>query len=118
MGRIVHFEIPSDKPEVSTAFYSKVFGWNFMKWGEQEYWLATTGDDKEPGINGAIMKKRDPNQPVTNNISVGDIDSAIRSIEENGGHIVVPKTEIPTIGYYAYFKDLDGNILGVMQNTK
>jgi predicted enzyme related to lactoylglutathione lyase len=118
MDRITHFEIPSDKPEVSTKFYSDVFGWKCTKWGEHEYWLVATGEDKQPGINGAIMKKRDPKQPVVNSINVKDIDATIKAIETNGGKIVVPKGSIPGVGYLAYFTDPDGNIHGVIQEDK
>lgn len=118
MARVVHFEIPSDKPEAAIDFYRKVFGWKIDKFGSFDYWLAITGDEKAPGINGAIMKKNSPQQPVTNSISVPDLDASIRDIESNGGRIVVPKTPIPGVGYYAYFTDLDGNIMGVMQEDK
>jgi len=118
MARVVHFEIPTDKPEESINFYSKVFGWKMTKFGNFDYWLAGTGDEKEPGINGAIMKKNHPGQPVTNSIKVEDIDVSIKDIEVAGGKIVVPKTPIPSIGYFAYFTDLDGNIMGVMQDDK
>lgn len=116
MARIIHFEIPADNPETSIQFYQKAFGWQINNWGDQEYWMATTGTDNEPGINGAIMKKRDPLQPVTITIGVDNIDEAIKSVELNGGAIVFPKTVIPAMGYYAYFKDPDGNIIGLMQN--
>lgn len=113
MGRIVHFEIPSENPETSMAFYAKVFGWKFERFGEQQYWLAITGNDKEPGINGAIMKRMDPRQPVANHIAVEDIDASMKQVETSGGTIVVPKTAVPSVGYYCFFKDLDGNIFGM-----
>lgn len=43
MSRIIHFEIPATNPEQTIEFYSKTFGWTFTKWGEEEYWLVTTG---------------------------------------------------------------------------
>ena len=116
MGRVVHFEIPSDNPENSVEFYSKCFGWTVNQWGAEAYWLATTGEEDKPGINGAIMKKRDPAQPVVSTIEVDSIDKAIFRIENYGGKIVVPKMAVPTVGWLAYFKDPDGNIFGVMQN--
>ena len=115
MSRIVHFEIPATNPEQSIDFYSKTFGWTFSRWGEEEYWLVTTGDNTNPGINGAILKRRDPTMPVVNTIDVADIDAAILSVEANGGIIVVPKSSIPTMGHLCYFKDPDGVIHGMMQ---
>lgn len=117
-NRVTHFEIPSDNPEKMMEFFKTAFGWNYMQFGTESYWLAITGDEKSPGINGAIMKKRDPNQPMVNSISVADINVAIKNIETSGGLIVVPKMPIPGVGWLAYFKDPDGNIHGIMQDDK
>jgi predicted enzyme related to lactoylglutathione lyase len=64
MRRIVHFDLPADDPNRAQKFYSEVFGWKFAKWdGPMEYWMITTGDEKEPGINGCRM---DPSSKMTN----------------------------------------------------
>ncbi len=115
MSRITHFEIPSENPEVSMKFYADTFGWVFQQFGEQQYWMVTTGSDDQAGINGAIMKQNHPDQPVTNSIHVQNIDDSVKMIETNGGTIVVPKMAIPTVGWVAYFKDPDQNIFGVWQ---
>jgi uncharacterized protein len=117
-NRITHFEIPSDNPEKAMEFYKKVFQWQFVKFGDDPYWLVMTGDQSQPGINGGLMKKRDPRQPVVNSISVNNIDETIKSIEEAGGKIVVPKIPIPSVGWLAYFMDTDANIHGIMQDDK
>ncbi len=54
MNRVNHFEIYTPDPEAVGPFYGEVFGWQFQKFegGPMEYWLVTTGDDPEPGING------------------------------------------------------------------
>lgn len=115
-NRVVHFEIPCDNPEKTIEFFKNVFGWNFQQFGDEGYWLAITGDEKEPGINGGIMKKRDPKQPVVNSIGVDNLDESAKKIEATGGKIVVPKMAIPTVGWLAYFTDPDGNIHGLYQN--
>ncbi|ELR72809.1 glyoxalase [Fulvivirga imtechensis AK7] len=115
MARVVHFEIPAADPEVSVRFYKNVFGWEFSKWGDEEYWLAKTGEDDLPGINGAIMKQRDPAQPVVNTVEVPDLEKAIEAIEKHKGQIVAPKMAVPTVGWLAYFKDPGGYISGIMQ---
>lgn len=61
MPRVVHFELSADNPDRAVKFYTKVFNWKIEKWaGPQDYWLITTGGEKEPGINGAIMQRSDP----------------------------------------------------------
>jgi uncharacterized protein len=116
MNRPVHFEIPANEPEKVMEFFKKTFGWNFQQFGTEQYWVVMTGDEKTPGINGGLMKRRDPNQPIVNSIDVPNIEEAIQNITKNGGTIVVPKMPIPTVGWMAYFKDPDGNIHGVYQN--
>ena len=114
-NRVVHFEIPSDKPEKAIAFFQIVFGWNFQKLGTEDYWLATTVDENSPGINGALMKKKDPRQPVVNTILVENIEDHIKKIESAGGKIVVSKMPLPDVGYLAYFMDTDNNIHGIWE---
>ena len=116
MPRPIHFEIPADDPERIGSFYQTVFGWTVQKWeGPTPYWLITTGPDGEPGINGGLLKKRDPEQPCVNTVGVGNLDEAMASVTGNGGTICVPKMPIPGIGWLAYGKDPEGNIFGMMQ---
>jgi len=58
MNRVTHFEIYTNDPQAVQPFYQDVFGWKFNKFegGPIEYWLVTTGDDKEPGINGGMTR--------------------------------------------------------------
>jgi len=114
-NRVVHFEIPCDDPEKTMKFFSEAFGWTFQQFGNVEYWSATTGDEKSPGINGGIMKKKDPRQPIANSIEVINLEEAIAKVENAGGKIVVPKMAIPSVGWLAYFTDPDGNIHGLYQ---
>lgn len=118
MARVVHFEIPVDDPDRSIHFYSEIFGWTFHKWeGPQDYWLIGTGDDREPGINGGLLR-RNHGQPMANTIDVPDVDEYTRKIEHKGGTIVVPKMAIPGVGHLAYFKDPDGNMFGIMERDE
>ena len=48
-------------------------------------------------------------------IAVPSVDEFIKKIESVGGKIFVPKTTVPGIGYYAYFRDTEGNTLGIAQ---
>ena len=58
MKRVVHFEISADDPERAADFYRNVFGWEIAKWeGPIDYWLITTGDEKYPGIDGALKDR-------------------------------------------------------------
>ena len=117
MPRVIHFELTADDPERATQFYSKVFGWQIQKWdGQQDYWLITTGEAGTPGIDCAIMRRGDFSAPVINTIDVPSVDEFVAKVTANGGSVVAPKMPIPGIGYFAYCKDTEGNMFGVMQN--
>jgi uncharacterized protein len=116
MSRVIHFEIPAADPEKLSAFYQKVFGWKFDKWpGPMEYWMVTTGKEGEPGINGGMMKKPGGIASTTNTIGVDSVDNAVAAVLKAGGKNIMPKTPIPTVGYFAYCEDTEGNMFGVMQ---
>src|SRR4030042_39933 len=105
MSRVVHFEISADQPERAVQFYSSVFGWKINKWSNENYWLATTGDESEPGIDGAIQTRSDPNATTVNTIDVESVEDSVARIQDCGGTILQPKTVIPGIGYWALCKD-------------
>lgn len=117
MPRVVHFEIPCDDTDRAVRFYQDVFAWQINRWdGPQDYWLVTTGDNDQPGINGGLLRRAHPGQPVVNTINVPAVDECISRVVAHGGEVVMPKTPIPGIGWLAYFKDTEGNIFGVMQD--
>ena len=103
MSRVIHFEIPVTDMERATTFYKKAFGWKIEKWpGPMEYYMVTTGAEGTPGINGGMMPKQGPTTATTNTIGVASVDKAITAVQGAGGKVVMPKTPIPTVGYFAY----------------
>jgi predicted enzyme related to lactoylglutathione lyase len=50
-------------------------------------------------------------------VDVGSIDAALARIEELGGSVVVPKQPVGVMGFSAYFKDPDGNVLGLWETA-
>jgi uncharacterized protein len=122
-NNIQSFGVTVDDVPRARRFYEKVFGWRFEPWGPPDFYLIHTGDDKDPGLQGLMHKRR---EPVTGKgmtgfectIAVRNIDDTIRVIEANGGKIVMPKFHIPTVGTGAYFHDTEGNFVGAMQEEK
>jgi len=119
MSRVIHFEIPAADPERAAAFYQKAFGWQIQKWpGPMEYWMVSTGADGCPGINGGLLKKNGQVTGTTNTIGVESVDKAVDAVKAAGGKLMMPKTAISTVGYFAYLEDTEGNLFGVMQSDK
>ena len=118
MNRPNHFEIYTADPELVQPFYRDVFGWKFEKFegGPIEYWLITTGDDKDPGINGGLTRPREGQRSGTiNTIAVKSLEQTIKKLEQNGGRICVPKMAIPKVGWLAYAEDPAGNVFGILE---
>jgi predicted enzyme related to lactoylglutathione lyase len=123
-NRPVHFEIHASDIGKSVAFYRDLFGWKIEKYPiPGEYWGVTTGPEGQPGINGAIMQRMGP-PPVDGaalnswcvTVDVADIDKAFAKALQLGGREALPKMTIPHVGYIAYIKDVDGNIVGLHQS--
>ncbi len=90
----------------------------------QEYWsVGTTPSDKEgrptsPGaINGGMGKREGPLKSVTVTIGVADIDKTLEIVKKLGGTVVAKKTSIGDMGFTAYFKDTEGNTVGLWQSA-
>ena len=118
MPRVVHFDLYASDPERASKFYADTFGWKFEKWEDptmkMEYWLVMTGEKDTPGINGGMSKKSDiPRNVLT--IDVSDIDAYVEKIKKNGGQITMAKTAIPKVGWFATWKDSEGELMSIMQ---
>jgi predicted enzyme related to lactoylglutathione lyase len=115
MPRVVHFELPADEPDRAAAFYKSIFGWSFDKWGAEEYWLITTGEKGQPGIDGGMGRRSPHNQAVVNTVDVPSVDDYSAKVLAAGGKILMPKVAIPTVGWLAYCQDTEGNAFGIME---
>jgi predicted enzyme related to lactoylglutathione lyase len=121
MPRPTHFEIHAADPARAIRFYETVFGWKFQRWGEVEYWLVTTGEG-EAGINGGLLPRRGP-PPIDGaavnawvvTVQVDDLDGYVAKAEKAGARVALPKQVVGDMGWSAYVKDTEGNILGLFQ---
>ena len=129
MSRVVHFEIHASNPEGMIAFYTSMFGWSIEPWGPPGmYWIIRTAPHAEkgkegPGIDGGMVPRR--GAPAVDGqavnafvctVNVDDVTASMDKAVQLGGTVALPRMAIPTVGWLAYFKDPDGNIVGVMQN--
>jgi uncharacterized protein len=122
--RVVHFEIPFDDGDRARRFYKEIFGWQVMEMPEMRYTMVSTGPagdqgPTEPGyINGGMMARSDgsASAPVVT-IGVDSIDAALGRIGELGGETVTGRTPVGDMGFAAYFKDSEGNVVGLWENA-
>ncbi|WP_232665807.1 VOC family protein [Pseudonocardia sp. TRM90224] len=124
MRSIVHFEIPADDVARAKAFYGELFGWQLSDMPGMDYTIVQTTETDEtsqlprtPGaINGGLMPRTAETPAPVLTVDVESVADSLKEIEAAGGSIVRPRTEIPGMGAFAYFKDPDGNVLGLWEN--
>lgn len=128
MNKVVHFEVPADDLGRAKEFYGSVFGWRLDTMpmpggGDYTSAVTTSVDEKtqmptEPGaINGGLVQRDQAMPAPVITIDVDAIDVTLKEIDAGGGSIVVPRTEIPGMGAFAYFKDPEGNVMGLWETT-
>jgi predicted enzyme related to lactoylglutathione lyase len=126
MDKVVHFEIPVDDAERAKEFYRSIFDWQLndadMGGGNIYTTVTTTPINEqtrlptEPGaINGGLMRRIPETPAPVITIDVDAIDDTLKQIEAAGGSVVQPRTEIPNMGAFAYFKDSEGNVVGLWE---
>jgi predicted enzyme related to lactoylglutathione lyase len=119
----VHFEIPYDDGERARVFYNEVFGWEMTELPEMSYTLVTSGPSgaegpDEPGfINGGMMPRREPFTSPNLVLDVESIEVALQAVNDAGGTIVSEREQVGEMGFAAYFKDTEGNLVGLWESA-
>ena len=127
MDKVIFFEIPAENLARARKFYGTVFDWKMNEIPSMHYTqvgtveadkLGVRGTPKEPGaINGGMVERNDSVKSPVIYISVENIDEAAATIEKNGGKVIQPKSPVGNFGFAAYFKDTEGNVVGLWQFT-
>lgn len=119
-GTIVHCELYSDDPSATKKFYESVFGWKFREIPNAGYWIIKAPERPHGGL---LQRRASPkpggfNPPATlNYIYVKSVDEAAKKIVAAGGKILVPKYEIPGMGFFSVFQAPGGVVHNVIETT-
>lgn len=109
---IVHLEIPAKDAAAAGKFYGEAFGWKI----ETDPMYNYTQFQAEGGPGGAFVEVGGSGAPIQYKpdsllvyVSTDDIDATLAKVESLGGKTLMPKTEIPHVGWWAAFTDPTGN---------
>ncbi len=123
-GRVVHFEVPYDDADRARAFDRDVFDWQIQPMPEMSYNIVSTGpvDDQGmpegPGFIGGGMMQREATVPTpVITLAVDSIDATLASVADHGGSAVGEKMPVGEMGFAAYFKDSEGNLMGLWETA-
>jgi predicted enzyme related to lactoylglutathione lyase len=107
---VVHFEIGCRDGTKTQAFYAKLFDWTINQHGPAGM-IATGG---EGGINGHINSLgHEPHNYCAVYVQVPDLAAHIKKAQSLGGKQIVPPTDVPGMGQFAWIADPEGTIVGL-----
>lgn len=111
MGQpVVHFEIGCKNSRKTQEFFSKLFDWKIQEQGPAA--MIDTGSKE--GIQGHISALgHEPHNYVTVYVHVDNLQAYLDKAGKLGGKTVVPPTDVPGMGSFAWLADLDGNLVGL-----
>ena len=107
---IMHFEIGCRDKGAAQKFYTKLFDWSTEEFGPAA--MINTGS--QTGIHGHISALgHEPHHYVTVYAQVDDLQAYLDKAARLGGKTIIPPTEVPQAGTFAWFSDPDGNVIGL-----
>jgi len=119
---VIWFEIPADNLERAKKFYGALFGWKIapfpgMSGTEMQNYLHinTGGPDASP--DGGLMKRMHPQQPITNYVNVPSVVKSMTKVRKLGGKVLVPKTAVMQMGYFAVCQDTENNVFALWERN-
>ena len=111
------FEIPADDLERAKRFYTELFGWMIEEFPapfRKDFLLIRTEDLNT--FFGGLTKRQDHSQTAVNYINVTCTEKYIKKIEPLGGKVLVPKTAVPGMGYFAVCQDTEKNAFAIWED--
>lgn len=117
-GALSWAELMTTDTNAAADFYHKVLGWTEETHdiGMGPYTCFTNSSGK--AVAGAMPPP--PNVPEgtpphwSMYITVDDVDAAVAAAESNGGTIVCPPMDVPSVGRMAHFSDPQGAMIAVI----
>lgn len=123
-SKVVHFEIPFEDGERAAAFYAKAFGWQAMPMPELDYTMVMSGPadpetgPTEPGyINGGMFQRREGFSGPNLVLATDNIEDALKAVQEAGGETVQERQAVGDMGFAAYCRDTEGNLVGLWEDA-
>ena len=109
---IVHLEFSAKDPAAAGKFYADLFGWKVETMEEMNYVTYQINEELGGGFLDASQEGFDVGDVIPY-VSTPDIEASLAQVEDLGGKTLQPKTEIPGIGWFAFFADPTGNRVGL-----
>jgi len=106
-------ELMTREPQAAMAFYGKLFGWTFetSAGGHGPYQVIKAQDAPVGGIMRTPPEAGAMPPMWGCYVTVDDVDATAAQCTALGGSVVMPPTDIPSVGRFAVLKDPQGAVL-------
>jgi predicted enzyme related to lactoylglutathione lyase len=115
-GAMAFTELASTNLTETRKFLEETFGWKFdsVQMPTGQYLTFQNPAGTTVGIR-SVQKSEIPGS--TNYVLVKDLAEAERNVRKKGGQIVLPRTDIPGMGSFFWFKIPSGPIMACWQDA-
>ena len=115
-GSFAWNELATTNIDACRSFYSTLLGWEAseMPMEGMTYTVFSKGGKQVAGMMPIAPEWGEVPPHWLGYISVEDVDVSAGMVESLGGSILVPPTDIPTIGRFAVIKDPAGAVVSIM----
>jgi predicted enzyme related to lactoylglutathione lyase len=110
---ITWWEIYGKDAKKLQKYYAELFNWHVDTSNPMNYGMVDTHDPK--GIGGGIAES-DQGEQVMIYVEVDDIQAFLDKAVKMGGKVVTPVTVVPDQVTFAQFRDIAGNVMGLIQS--
>jgi uncharacterized protein len=109
-GAVSWTELMTTDPEAATAFYGKLFGWQFetMDMGQGPYHVVKVGADSIGGITKTPPEAQGMPPMWGAYVTVANCDETAQLCSRLGGKVLAGPMDIPTVGRFALLQDPQG----------
>jgi uncharacterized protein len=109
-GRFVWYDLLTNDPNAAVAFYTHVVGWSSQPFEGSDYKMFAASQGP---LGGTMMmpdqaKKMGATPHWMANVQVDSVDATADKAKELGGRILMPPSDIPTVGRFAVIADPQG----------
>ena len=114
--KIVHWELMGPDGDKLTKFYAELFDWNPQAYPGFDSYNGVSAE--EAGLGGAVGQgNEDLPSLLTFYVEVESIDEHLAKVASAGGQTVVPRTVVPGMVTFAQFRDIAGNLVGLVESA-
>lgn len=114
-GDITHIDIPVSDMAKASAYYADLFGWQIAEIPGYEGYPMWQAPNKISG--GGLAPRSDDFTQPRSYVEVDSIEQTLAKAVAGGGQVIMDKSPISETSWWAFFRDPDGNVIGLYEGT-